>query len=271
MILYQFTHQTFLEYFAASYLCRIYTTPAKLLSILQEKIEKREWDNVAQLAIQIQNEQIEDAGDLLLSGLVQSLTTHTHNKHWNVLSFIIRCLKFIIPSPKVMQEIVFSILQFAVLCGKEQAEPQRPPDVPIPSNILLALLNSHIENRKAISTNMVKLFKTILSSTDTLGIVITLEFIFTYERLFLRENNSPALENFYAHLSTYSEEIKRSCTAHSLFMLPCLAQRIYWCARYYSVAWGNKHRDRIWLFYYPRVNMETTPHTTYITSVIDTQ
>ncbi len=40
--LYQFTHQTFLEYFTAAYLVRIHRTPEPLLAILRPRIERQE-------------------------------------------------------------------------------------------------------------------------------------------------------------------------------------------------------------------------------------
>ncbi len=70
--LYQFTHQTFLEYFAAWYLVRKHRTTASLITVLAPRIAKREWDVVAQLAFQMMNKNLEDAGDQLLSYQVAS-------------------------------------------------------------------------------------------------------------------------------------------------------------------------------------------------------
>jgi len=64
--LYQFAHQTFLEYFAAYYLFRTSWTPDDLLKVLIPRIAKREWDVVAQLAFQIQSKEKSGTGDKLL-------------------------------------------------------------------------------------------------------------------------------------------------------------------------------------------------------------
>ena len=65
-----FFQATFLEYFTAAHLVRIYPIPEKLKDILLPKILKREWDVVAQLAIQMQNKNVEGAGDVLLEEIV---------------------------------------------------------------------------------------------------------------------------------------------------------------------------------------------------------
>src|SRR5262249_2324126 len=62
-LLYQFTHRTFLEYFTAAQLVRTHPRPSDLAPILIPRIERKEWDIVAQLAFQLQNNNIENAGD----------------------------------------------------------------------------------------------------------------------------------------------------------------------------------------------------------------
>ncbi len=69
--LYQFTHRTFLEYFTAAHLIRTHVTPKELGKVLLPKIVKREWDVVSQLAFQLQNKNVEGAGDDLLRLLLK--------------------------------------------------------------------------------------------------------------------------------------------------------------------------------------------------------
>lgn len=104
--LYQFAHTTFLEYFTASHLVRMYRTPEALIDLLQPRIAKQEWDVMAQLAFQLQNKKIAGAGDELLTALIDRAHVTKIGEAWNILSFAARCLEFIIPRPKVTREII---------------------------------------------------------------------------------------------------------------------------------------------------------------------
>lgn len=112
--LYQFTHRTFLEYFTAAYLVRTYPTPEKLLEVLLPKIAKQEWDVVAQLAFQLQNKNIEGAGDELLSALIDKAAQTQADEGWNLLSFAARCLEFIVPSPRVTRDITKTYIEYGL-------------------------------------------------------------------------------------------------------------------------------------------------------------
>ncbi|MGA9999237.1 MAG: NACHT domain-containing protein [Candidatus Acidiferrales bacterium] len=103
--LYQFTHRTFLEYFTAAHLVRTHGTPQELGAALTARLMKREWDVVAQLAYQLQNKQVEGAGDKLLTDLVDNAKKQAGNASRNLLSFASRCLEFLVPSPKTVREI----------------------------------------------------------------------------------------------------------------------------------------------------------------------
>ena len=103
--LYQFTHRTFLEYFAACYLVRTNETPSKLSKVLSPRIVRSEWDVVAQLAFQIQNKNIEGAGDRLLQEVLNQSKKRKRGE-WHLLQFAARCLEFLVPSPNVIREVV---------------------------------------------------------------------------------------------------------------------------------------------------------------------
>ncbi|MFC1491027.1 NACHT domain-containing protein [Nitrospinota bacterium] len=112
--LYQFTHRTFLEYFAASHLVRINNTPKSLGKYLLPRIGKREWDVVAQLAFQLQNKRTEGAADEMLSNLINKSKTASLKRSPYILSFAARCLEFIVPSPKVSRSIVDACIDYTV-------------------------------------------------------------------------------------------------------------------------------------------------------------
>jgi hypothetical protein len=101
--LYQFTHRTFLEYFTAGYLVRRHPTPDALFAVLEPRVTAAEWDVVAQLAIQMQNSNVESAGELLLMHL--STSGHDRRAKANALSFCARCLQFLVPSIRETKKI----------------------------------------------------------------------------------------------------------------------------------------------------------------------
>jgi len=105
--LYQFTHRTFLEYFTASHLFRTHPTAASLEKVLLPRIIKREWDVVSQLSVQILNRNVEGAGDELLASFLNRADTKRigSESRWTLISFISRCLNFIVPSPRVTRRI----------------------------------------------------------------------------------------------------------------------------------------------------------------------
>ena len=109
--LFQFTHRTFLEYFTASYLVSIHPTPVGLLDALLQRILRREWDVVSQLAFQIQSKQVHGASDVLLTGLLE-LKKVSDDERGNALSFAERTLEFLVPSPTVRRELTRAAMEF---------------------------------------------------------------------------------------------------------------------------------------------------------------
>ncbi|MCP4347212.1 MAG: NACHT domain-containing protein [Desulfobacterales bacterium] len=155
--LYQFTHRTFLEYFTADYLVRTNATPKELGKFLQPKIAKQEWDVVAQLAFQIQNKKLEDAGDELLTALIEH-TCKDDIEKGSYLYFAARCLEFMIPSPKVTRLITFSCIEYCINWGLRQLKSKHDSDSryidvdeTLPEVILHHLITTAEENFKTIS------------------------------------------------------------------------------------------------------------------------
>lgn len=113
--LYQFTHRTFLEYFAAAHLVRINHSPASLLRRLRPRIARREWDMVAQLAFQIMDKTVEGASAALLTDLMrQSKQYRQTSRRLGTASFASRCLQFLVPPPAVIRQIVSMALDSAL-------------------------------------------------------------------------------------------------------------------------------------------------------------
>jgi len=104
--LFWFTHRTFLEYFTAAYIVSTNNVPKKLLTFLIPKIRKREWDVVAELAFHIQSRQTRGANDELLLGLLDKAAKTQGTSRYNLLSFAVRSLAFMIPKPETTRKVV---------------------------------------------------------------------------------------------------------------------------------------------------------------------
>lgn len=155
--LYKFTHTTFLEYFTAAYLVRIHVTPDSLFPVLEPKILNREWDVVAQLAFQIQHKHSEVAGDQLLSKLLDAAKKMSNIEKSNILSFATRCLRFIIPQPKITRLITIEAIDHCL-------DQKYAMDYPI--EIVASLLSSCDENREAIASTLVNYFRHVIHSSE---------------------------------------------------------------------------------------------------------
>ena len=103
--LFQFTHRTFLEYFTASHIVRTHPSTSKLQRYLTPRVEKVEWDVVAQLCVQIHNAQVEGSADELLGKLL-ILAEHSDDQiGTNLLSFVARVLSFVVPNERTVAAI----------------------------------------------------------------------------------------------------------------------------------------------------------------------
>lgn len=103
--LYQFTHRTFLEYFAADELVRLHTGPKELHRFLIRKIRTRSWDVVCQLAYQIAAQRA-PSSDLLVELLCKDSSGTSLLRKLNVLSFLARTMNLLYPTPHARREAV---------------------------------------------------------------------------------------------------------------------------------------------------------------------
>ena len=149
--LYQFTHRTFLEYFTAAYLNRIHRTPDKLFNILLPRIAKQEWDVVSQLAFQIQNRNFEDAGDELLDYLLEEIERANNKTKWNLLCFAVKCLEFIAPNARIVNNIISTMFDNIIQFGSFRIQAGQRFDITLKraegiSDIIESLHKSTNEN-----------------------------------------------------------------------------------------------------------------------------
>jgi hypothetical protein len=128
--LYQFTHRTFLEFFTAEYLVRTHRTPADLAAVLKPRIELGEWDVVAQLAFQLQDDNLDGAGDDLLADLLGDDPSAVNDL---TLHFAARSLSFLVPRRETCRAVAKAVTRRACTWlfearGVVELEPGSPAD-----------------------------------------------------------------------------------------------------------------------------------------------
>lgn len=152
--LYQFTHRTFIEYFTATYIVRTHATPNLLSDLLLPKIAKSEWDVVSQLAFQLQNRNIEGAGDELLTELINQANKNDREERWNLLTFAARSLGFMVMSPKVIRNITKAFVENSIIEGLKQTEQDKNNEIVIIGNTLKFFLSALPENRTTVADSL---------------------------------------------------------------------------------------------------------------------
>jgi len=151
--LYQFTHRTFLEYFASSHLVRVSVAPSELWRRLQSRIVLQEWDLVAQMAVQIQNRNLEGAADELLITMLADIRGISEMERRNALLFALRCLANVVPSPKVVRSIGEECVR--TIC--ESAEEDSSTYVEVARTLSGAAIENHPALADAISEECLRL------------------------------------------------------------------------------------------------------------------
>ena len=209
--LYRFTHQTFLEYFAAAYVCRTHSTSEALMQTLRPHIAKGEWDTMAQIAVQIHNEQIEDASTLFLNALFESLPQTTVDEEWHILLFLARSLTYVVPSPSVTMAIVRECVRYIVEweyanahIQKVEVQRKQPPERAyqtqehLPEELLEVLLQPTPENWPVLLHTLEMIMSTHLreqseNHTRSVQTLVLLEMLFYLEE-FLRSRQAGEVE-----------------------------------------------------------------------------
>ena len=127
---YQFSHRTFLEYFAATYLARRAKTPKRLWEELRVRAVSGEWDIVAEIAIQTYNSgnagTVDDIYKLIIArmngiGDISALTAEILEE----LRFACRHLDALAPGPRVLNDltvIAVKLIMWTLPCFKNQPD-----------------------------------------------------------------------------------------------------------------------------------------------------
>jgi hypothetical protein len=177
--LYQFTHRTFLEFFAAEHLVRTHATPSALGKVLRPRIQQGEWDVVAQLAFQLQDDNIDGAADELLTGLVSDADSPEVDDA--SLSFAARSLSFLVPSRAICRDVARAVSRRSyewLLSSSKFTEEWGPDTEPetLPSEAFLALAHVDRENFEPVSEAVVdEMVEALVSDPSLESAVAALE------------------------------------------------------------------------------------------------
>lgn len=125
--LFQFTHRTFLEYFAAAHLVRTAKSPQELVRIILPRIARAEWDMVAQMAVHQYSRDHDDAYGHIIGRFASELEKPRARlrRKSNIASFVARCLAHVTGSRDRTQEVVeqvFAVFLLLNACTDVQRE-----------------------------------------------------------------------------------------------------------------------------------------------------
>jgi transcriptional regulator with XRE-family HTH domain len=102
--LYDFTHRTFLEYFAAEHLVRTHPTVHQLWEALRPRVLSREWQAVIQIALQLLDRNVDGGVEDLLVLVLAEKPDDPHEGQW-LRDFAVRTLGYVQPATDVISEV----------------------------------------------------------------------------------------------------------------------------------------------------------------------
>jgi hypothetical protein len=128
-----------------------------------------------------QNRNVEGGGDDLLAAVIQRTADVDASSGWNLLSFAVRCLEFMIPSPKLSKLIAQTFMERYFAWGKlldykmHASELMAKGDI-LPVEIMGSLLSCAAENRPAVAVTIEKFLSTeVRQATDEVRTCMALE------------------------------------------------------------------------------------------------
>lgn len=109
--IYQFSHRTFLEYFTALSVSRSVSDAVEFWASLRPRLRQGEWDMVAQLALAMFDESHEGGADQVLGLLLDDVSGLAPDQVSNLISWTLRSLAAIVPTPQTRRRIVEVVLE----------------------------------------------------------------------------------------------------------------------------------------------------------------
>lgn len=167
--LYKFTHTTFLEYFTAAYLVRVTGSSIELVERLYDRIGRREWDVVAQLAFQLFSKARESGANDLLEELIQRPAAQLECR-MSILCFAARSLAFLVPPPAAIRLIIDAFLK-CLVGAKRLPEGLRG----LFTDTIVGLAQARHDNTRAVAKSMSDMLKNAISSMGNDAAAIAFE------------------------------------------------------------------------------------------------
>jgi hypothetical protein len=173
--LYNFTHRTFLEYFTAGHLVRLFPSAERLAQVLLPHIEQREWDVVAQLSFQMLDKNVDGGGAELIEELLTEEMDLGDQRELNRLAFVVRTLEFLVPPPALVRTIthhvVSGVLRWLELHSTEGLEGlTRGGREIFPLDVLQLLASANAENLPAVVSALESEFGPAIDAEGARGV-----------------------------------------------------------------------------------------------------
>ena len=223
--LYKFTHWTFLEYFTAEWLCRIYEETNDLTNYLIPRIKKREWDVVAQLALQMRGEFSENALEKIFNKILKVAQESTDVERLNLLSFAARSLAFMNPDPNTVKAITKDCFEFSLILGKQGLT----KEAEAPYRLILDLQLSVKENRNKVAEALKNLILDYTKTKKDDEAVLAAEILFIIKDNLLNEKSEEKEKRYWSE--EFSDTLKE-CYQHNKFIFE---ENIHLCIQSYEV------------------------------------
>jgi hypothetical protein len=147
-LLYEFTHRTFLEYYAAQYVVSRSDGIDEVVDWLVPRVATATSDEVTQLVTHILCRQRERARDRILPRLMENIDGNDQVARWHSEYFVARCFEFIVPPVAITDRVVSSTVSRLIEWAEEPylAKQQAPE----PLAALGATLRCSHENRPIV-------------------------------------------------------------------------------------------------------------------------
>jgi NACHT domain len=119
--LFQFTHRTFMEFYAAEHVARHAESPTQLADILAPRVRASEWEIVAQLAVQLIDRSRHDGAATAIDALMNRRPDSVIDR-LAVDSFVIRLLNLVVVPPRLVRRVVSAVVEDALNWAEQPAD-----------------------------------------------------------------------------------------------------------------------------------------------------
>ncbi len=250
--LFQFTHRTFLEFFAAEYLTFTHRDSKSLLAELLPHLQSGEWIEIAQIAFQKMIRNHEGSGDELMAALLESTDQGNNEQSDHLLTFAVRALEFMIPKPSLTRRLIARCAERCVELGvKDLQEIMDDEEITVNEaytqgyfpgnssfipNLIIAIAAAAVENREPIGAALEETLIKIIGSGEGYTALIAAEFGLGLSGVSWRQEDEPALIELRRFFWRVARRIFEARADH-------IEDRL--CPKYVRVALDAYYLDRV--------------------------